>query len=305
MKLYDPIEQFIRHMKKCGLSPNTIKGRCKHLRAFTLYLEGIGKDDVAEVTLSVLREYQRELYWKDSAYRKPYSPNTIVTKIYALRAYFQYLSDENLILVNPALYLKLPKTDKIPENILSLSEVEALLSQPSRRTFQDTRDKAILEVFYSTGLRRQELLNLNVLDVDLKQNVLFVRKGKGGNDRVVPLGRWASRYLRKYLEKRKKIAPDESALFLCAQGRRRLNYCIVGHIVKNYAKLAGIEKEISCHTLRHTCAVHFLEGGADLRSVQELLGHRNIGTTQIYLKVSQQELKRVHEKCHPRGKMRP
>lgn len=303
MKLYGPIETFKCHLKKRGYSPNTIRDQCKHIRAFTLYLEDIGIGDVREVTLPVLREYQKELYWKNSAYGRPYTPHTLVTKICALRSYFRYLLAENLILTNPALYLKLPKPDRIPRNVLSLSEAEALLSQPGRKTFQDIRDKAILELFYSTGIRRQELIDLNVMDVDLKQEVLFIRKGKGGNDRVVPLGKWASRYLKKYLEKRKKVSPDEKALFLCERGLRRVSYSLVGQIVKVYAERAYIGKKISCHTLRHTCAVHFLEGGADLRSVQELLGHRNIGTTQIYLKVSQDELKKVHKKCHPRGKM--
>ena len=305
--LYRFIEEFRDYLVKRGLSERHIERTCLSLKDFSLYLEEIGIQNVSGVTLKILQDYQREINSRISSRGTPYCAHTRGVHICSLRSFFRYLLDKNIVLANYAIHLKLPKVDRIPKNILSLSEVEALLSQPDLKTFKGLRDKAILEVFYSTGIRRMEMVNLNVYDVDLDQEILFIRQGKGAKDRVVPLGEWASFYLRKYLDEREKVAKSESALFVNARKRERMriDYQVITIIVREYARRAGIEKKVGCHGLRHTCAVHFLEGGADVRAVQELLGHRYLETTQIYLTVSKEALKKAHRKSHPRGKLKP
>jgi integrase/recombinase XerD len=301
--LFPLIEQLRRHMEKSGYSPAYIERVCVYSKECASYLDSIGIYDVREVTFSALSGYIREIYWKNSSRGKPYSLCTVATKIGSVRLFFRWLLSQNIILSNPALHVRYPKVDKIPRTILSLSEVQALLSQPDLSTLKGIRDRAILELFYSTAIRRKELADLDMFDADVGEEVLFIRKGKGGKDRMVPLGRWASFYLQKYLERRKKIAKRENALFVNVRGSgKRISCEMLNIIVREYAKRAGIEKRVSCHILRHTCAVHMLEGGADVRSIQEFLGHRFIETTQVYLSVSREELKKVHRQCHPRGK---
>ncbi len=301
MKLVHLIEQFRLHLKKQGYSPNTIKKRCGHLGDLVISLAEMGIHDVSEVTCESVRFYYRDIYWRISSRGKPYSPSTVSIKVYALRSFFRYLLAENHILTNPALQLKSPKISRIPRNILSLTEVKALLSQPDLKTFEGLRDRAMLELFYSTGIRRRELVNLDIYDIDIQEDTLFIRHGKGAKDRVVPLGRWAIVYLKRYLEERKTIAKPDNALFLSPFTGKRICYQLFDRLAGEYARRAGIVKQVSCHTLRHACAVHLLEGGADIRSIQELLGHRSIESTEIYLSLSKEQLKKVHKKSHPRG----
>lgn len=304
MILHQLIEEFMRHLRMHGFSPKSIQCLSFHLKAFAAYLEKRGVRKIPEITGQVLRDYQREIYWSISKRGKPYTFQTQNAKLYSLRSFFRYLSAENLILTDPSLHLRLRKADRTPKVILSLSEVEALLSQPNLRTLKGLRDRAILEMFYSTGIRRMELMNLDIFDVDLDSELLSIRGGKGGKDRKVPLGRHAAYYLARYLEGRKKNqkARLENALFICPRNGKRIDYQTVNLLVRDYAKRAGIEKKVTCHVLRHTCATHMLEGGADLRYVQELLGHGSIESTQVYLSVSKDALKKAHKKSHPRGK---
>ncbi len=296
-------EQFIHHLRMQGYSSEYIHKTSAYISDFISYLQESGICDIREVTVSIVSRYYRDIYWKDSSRGRPYSVWTISDMISSLRCFFRFLAAGHILLTNPAFHLTLPRLDRIPRNILSVDEVEALLSQPGRKSFKGKRDRAILELFYSTGIRRRELVNLNMCDVYPEDELLFIRRGKGDKDRIVPLGRWAAVHLKSYLEAREHITHSETALFICVRSKKRIDYHMVNILVREYARRAGIEKRVSCHVLRHTCAVHMLEGGADVRYIQELLGHTSISTTQIYLQVSKEALKKAHRECHPRGKM--
>jgi len=212
---------------------------------------------------------------------------------------------ENIILATPASELELPKKQaKILPKSLSKSELHDLLSLPDVEDVLGMRDRAILEVLYSCGLRRSELTKLDLEDVDLERKILTVRKGKGGKSRVVPLGEKAVYWVNYYLQKgrpRLEIDFNERALFISGYGTR-INSSYLGNWVKRSMKQVGIEKEGSCHLLRHTCATHMLDNGADIRYIQQLLGHASLDTTQIYTEVSIVALQEVHARTHPHGK---
>ncbi len=301
MSLYAAIKDFLHHLTLKGYSPVTIKNHHYHIRAFALYLEEKGIDDIAAVTSSHLLDYQTEMFWRMSERKKPYSLSTHCARLCALKRFFHYLTKRSPLMTDPTKCFKARKPDRLPRTILSIEEVEVLLSQPNVKTFAGKRDRAIMEILYSTGVRHRELSELTLLDVDLIEETLSIRRGKGCKDRVVPLGRAAARYLRIYLKAREKAPASGPALFITSYGEK-LDYHTYNPILHKYAVLAMIEKPVTCHAMRHTCAVHMLEGGADVRSIQELLGHESIESTQIYLRVSQTELKRIHQKTHPRGK---
>jgi integrase/recombinase XerD len=191
----------------------------------------------------------------------------------------------------------------LPRNILTLTEIETLLNAPDTATAAGLRDRAILETFYSTGLRLAELCALTVHDIDLRGGYVRVHRGKGGKDRVVPLGKTAAAYLKEYLEEvRAKWARnqrEERALFLGEHWKRPLNKQLVSRLVREYARAAGIVKRVTAHALRHTCATHLVAGGADLVYAQRLLGHRDLTTTQVYVRVAGRDVKETQAATHP------
>jgi len=223
----------------------------------------------------------------------------------ALQAFFSWLCRENILPANPAADLELPR--KPPRSLpraLSLAEVESILAAPDTTDPLGVRERAILEVLYGSGLRRRELVNLNITDIDRTRGIVSVRKGKGGKDRFVPLGDAALHWVNRYLaECRPLLATntDERALFISGYGER-LAVGSLGNIVRQVIERADIGKSGSCHLFRHSCATHLLENGADLRAIQELLGHARLDSTQIYTAVSISQLRETHARCHPHGR---
>jgi integrase/recombinase XerD len=223
-------------------------------------------------------------------------------RLFALRAWFTWLAREGHLLVNPAAQLKLPQEEKrLPRHALTVTEVEAVLEQPDITTPLGLRDRAFMETLYSTGIRRQELARLELGDVDRERHTFLIRQGKGKKDRVVPIGdrglAWIDKYQR---EARPQLLRDEGrqTLFLSNTGRPlHLNH--LSQIVRGYVKRAGIAKRGACHLFRHTAATLMLEGGADVRYIQALLGHAKLNTTEIYTHVSIDKLREVHKKTHP------
>lgn len=301
MSLNSVIKDFLHHLRLTGYSPVTVKNLHYHVRALAAYLEEKGINDVMAVTPAHLRDYQTEMFWRISARKKPYALSTHCARLCALKRFFHYVTKRHALMTDPTKCFKAKKPDSLPRTILSIEEVKALFSQPSVKSFAGKRDRAIMEILYSTAVRLRELCELTLLDVALAEETLSIRQGKGRKDRVVPLGRAAARYLGIYLKAREKISPCAPSLFVTSYGKE-LGYHTYNPILHKYAVLALIERPVTCHVLRHTCAVHMLEGGADVRSIQELLGHESIESTQIYLRVSRTELKRIHQKAHPRGK---
>jgi integrase/recombinase XerD len=224
-----------------------------------------------------------------------------------LRSFFTWLARRHVVLFNPAATLVLgDRTQPLPKTVLTESEVQALLAAPGRDAV-GLRDRAILETLYSTGLRRAELCALDLYDLDAAGELVRVRQGKGRKDRYVPVGTHALEALRRYIHQARPelaAAPKEAALFVASITGRRLNVKTLNLIVRKRAGEAGLEKRVTPHVLRHTCATHLLQGGADLRHVQAILGHASIATTQVYTRVAVEDLAAVHRRSHPRRSLK-
>jgi site-specific recombinase XerD len=239
-----------------------------------------------------------------------YAIQTVHVHLQALRRFFEHLETTDVILVNPCAGIMLPKlASRLPKVVLTQDEARALLDAPDTQTKIGIRDKAILETFYSTGIRLAEMARLTIHDADYKNGFVRVIKGKGDKDRVVPLGRKACDYVREYLQKvraewvRAAHAIDERALWLSSKHPHGpLKSQAIEVMVKQYGRKAGLQKNITPHVWRHTCATHLVTDGANIAYVQRLLGHRSLRTTQIYTRTTIAEIKATHAKAHPRNR---
>nr|MBA3487671.1 site-specific tyrosine recombinase XerC [Lysobacter sp.] len=254
----------------------------------------------------ILERYQRHLYYHRKANGEPLSFRTQAQRMIPLRAWFKWLTRENHILSNPASELDLPRPEKrLPALVLTAEEADAVMAQPDTGTPLGLRDRAMLEVLYTTAIRRSELTGLRVHDVDYPRNALIVRKGKGNKDRVVPLGERAKAWLAAYRDRSRPglvAGRDPATLFLSRDGRP-LEAKRLSEKVRGYIAAAGVEKPGSCHLFRHSAATLMLEGGADIRFIQALLGHESLETTQIYTRVSIAKLAEIHAATHPGAKL--
>ena len=236
--------------------------------------------------------------------QRNYAATTVARKVAAVRSLFNFMVGEGIIKANPIQDVRSPKVGKALPKPISISQVRLLLEQPRKlATSEATRDRAMLELLYASGMRVSELVSLNLGDVDLENG--YVRcLGKGHKERVIPIYEQAALTVKEYIEgTRLQLVrkSDEKALFVNARGER-LTRQGLWQILKGYAKAANLEVEITPHTLRHSFATHMLNGGADLRSVQELLGHANISTTQVYTHLTSEHIRRTYEQSHPRAK---
>ncbi|MFY9186859.1 MAG: tyrosine recombinase XerC [Bacillota bacterium] len=284
-----------------GYSSNTINAYANDLRTFADFVEDMYGDDVnpglGNITGREIRAYLAHLQ------KANYSRQTIARRLAALRAFFSYLCSKGIISQNPAKGVRTPKERRRIPPFLREDEVTSLLEAPSGDTPLGLRDRAILETLYAAGLRVGELVGLDLDSVDLATG--YVRAyGKGSKERIVPLGKKAVSALAKYLERgRPKLAlkgKEPKALFLNRNGTR-LSARAVQIMVNKYIDKASINKEISPHALRHSFATHLLDRGADLRAVQELLGHATISTTQLYTHMTRKRLRVVYDRAHPRA----
>jgi len=285
-----------------GASPSAQHSRHMALQRFVAWLDERAITEPVQITRPVIERYQRHLYLSRKSNGQPLSVQTQLAAMHALIAWFRWLTRERHLPHNPASELELPKPPKkLPRAILSVAQVESVLAQADTGEPIGVRNRAILEVFYSCGIRRLELIGLKLYDVDVERGMLMVRQGKGGKDRFIPIGERACVWLARYLnEVRPELAVSshEQALFLDEVGRRmRTSY--LGDLVKRHIEAAGIEVIGACHLFRHACATHMLEGGADIRFIQAMLGHAQLSTTEIYTHVSIAKLKEIHAATHP------
>jgi integrase/recombinase XerD len=295
---------FTEHLKVLNRSPATIEAYSEHARSF---LEAIDQD-VRAVTRTALESWIAGLHDYTTATGKPYSIGTISLKVRSIKRLFEYLEKVNRILVNPAEFIREPKKVRgLPRNILTPAEARQILDQPNLGTLTGIRDRAVLEVFYSTGVRLEELCSLTIYDADLQGGMLRITKGKGKKDRVVPLGKHAVRSLREYIT---KVRPHftrknrtERRLFIDARGKP-LSKAMAGISVREYGKAAGIGKRVTAHTFRHTFAASLVTNGADITAVSRMLGHADLKTTEVYLRAAGLDLKKAHKQAHPREKDR-
>ena len=284
-----------------GYSPLTARNRRRLLRTFARWLMERGVTNAARVTRAHLQRYQQRLHYARKSNGRPLAVGSQVNVLRAMRGFFKWLVREKRIALDPSADMVIPRVPRIlPRTILSVTEVEALLNEADAEDVYRLRDRALLELLYSTGIRRMEAVNLVGNDLDFSRAVVFVREGKGRRDRVVPIGtralEWVDRYLR---EARPKLAlPQTATLFVTDYGEAARPEFVAAR-VSRYKIFAGINKPGATHILRHACATHMLEGGADIRFIQALLGHASLETTQIYAHVSIDALKKVHAATHP------
>ena len=291
------VDMFLDYLSvERGLSVNTILSYRRDLKAYFDFLENTAKKAVSSSTREDIRAFM--FFEKDKGLAAP----SIARNLTALRMFYRFLTRERLIKEDASSYIDTPRLwKKVPE-ILNLEEVQRLIEASDLHTDQGVRDRAILELMYATGMRVSEVSDLKLRDIHL--DVGFLRcQGKGKKERIVPLGKKACFAVERYLEKiRPKQIKKEAALelFLNRSGKK-ISRVSLWKIVKHYARKAKIKKAMKPHILRHSFATHLLEGGADLRSVQEMLGHVDISTTQIYTHVNRDRLKSIHKMYHPRG----
>ncbi len=289
------IDLFLQHLAvEKGLSRNTLEAYGRDLQGYAAFLRahgiaGIGGSS-AEQTLA---------YFKDLRARG-LSARSQARTLSALKGFHKFLRKEEAINDNPLGRLKAPRIVPRLPSVLTAGEMESLLKQPDPSRPLGMRDRAMLELLYATGLRVSELISLSVNNVNLA--VGYVRaRGKGSKERIVPIGQAASRAIREYLEGPRRTRPSFQGTLFLGKGGRKISRQGFWKILRKYARAAGIQKRITPHTLRHSFATHLLEGGADLRSVQSMLGHADIATTQVYTHLSREHLKALHQKYHPRG----
>jgi len=261
-----------------------------------------------EVTRDILEHYQGQLTRSRKDSGESYSVGYLNRILSIIRGFFRWLAKNHHILYNPASELELPRvTTRIPRNVLNTAEVEAVMMQVDLSLPLGLRNRAILETLYSTGIRRTELCRLKCKDIFIDAGVVLVIEGKGRKDRMIPIGERALSWVEKYKNDLRPALvkkPDEGTLFLSSRGEPLMPNNL-GRLVSGYVKAAGIDKEGSCHMFRHTMATLMLEGGADIRYIQQILGHSNLNTTQIYTRVSIKKLKEVHSATHPGANLNP
>jgi len=283
------IQKFVRYLEiEKNYSPHTVINYQADLEDFSRFLAGTAAE---KVDYLALRKYLAVLKEKSLGNR------SVGRRLSALRSFFKFLTKESYIKTNPILMLSSPKLDKHLPSFLTEGEVTKLIESAFAKDKNDIlglRDRAILEVFYSSGLRISELVGLNIDDIDFISGILKVR-GKGKKERIVPIGDQALCAIKKYLDKKKNQTP---AVFLNKNNKRLTTRGVRG-IVDKHIHSVGIRQGVSPHTLRHSFATHLLNRGADLRTVQELLGHANLSTTQIYTHLTTDKLKSVYDKAHP------
>ena len=286
------ISKFLTHLTaERNASRYTITNYQIDLRDFFVFLDG---KELIGIDYLEIRRYLA--YLKEKNYQR----SSVARKLASLRSFFKFLVRENFLKVNPAVGIATPKREKRLPHCLELEEVEHLLEAPRGSSWEEKRDKAIMEALYSSGIRVGELTNLNVDDLDFFSGQLKVR-GKGKKERIVPVGSVAVKAIQNYVEARPKPESDaKRALFMNRRGTR-LTDRSVRRMMNKYARKIALTKNVSPHMLRHSFATHMLDRGADLRSVQELLGHENLSTTQIYTHVSTKRLRETYEKAHPRA----
>ncbi|MCS6860219.1 MAG: site-specific tyrosine recombinase XerD [Abditibacteriales bacterium] len=294
---FEDLTSFLDHLRvERGLAENTLRAYRVDVEQFVAFLTGLKRSSFAEADEGTVLRYLKQLRERGLA------DTSVARKLSALTTLYRFLVRERRLDADPTANLESAQVARRLPQTLTLAEVEKILSSPLPFTVLGVRDKAMLELLYATGLRVSELIGLNVNDVNLEAGFLRCI-GKGNKERIVPVGAAARKALTDYLSfSRPQLAErtGERALFLTVRGRR---FCRgnVQQLLQRHAQRAGITRRISPHVFRHTFATHLLEHGADLRSIQEMLGHADIATTQVYTHVSTEQLKEVYRKTHPRA----
>jgi len=294
------LDEFLNYLVvERGLSKNTLESYSRDLNKYLEYLESCGVLDIKDIKET---SSSHIISFISTLKKKGLATKTTARNLVAIKMFYKFLVNENYLKENPAVKIESPKTWVRLPNTLTLNEVERLLDQPDTKSPLGIRDSAMLELLYATGLRVSELILLSLNDINLDVGYL-IAFGKGNKERIVPIGNQAIKKVKEYLlSSRKKLLKNSNSLYLFLnRSGQPLSRQGFWKIVKKYTFKAGIKKNITPHTLRHSFATHLLERGADLRSVQTMLGHVDISTTQIYTHITKERLKKLHSELHPRA----
>jgi site-specific recombinase XerD len=303
MNIDDILARFREHQVALNRSPSTIQWYGTMLRRFVAFMEGQEIKTLCEVDEKLIIQYQYLMATKHNHRGQLYCIPCQNFHFAAVRNLFEYLRMTGEVRSNPTAFVEQPKQVRaLPKQPLSVEEMDLLLSQPDRKTVLGCRDLAIMELLYSSGLRRMEILQLDIKNICFETRTARV-KGKGSRERVVPFGRLCADALVRYLDfVRPGIAAEGSgdAVFLMIRSGTRLGTQGIKGLINKYAAMAGLKRTVTPHIFRHSCATHLIDGGADVRHVQELLGHACLSTTALYCHITIGRLKKVHAACHPR-----
>lgn len=302
MKLDDAIRQYLNAMNATGRSPHTVKGAKSALKELNGFLQSLDVAHIEQLDPDTLMQYREELAWRLTAKGTPLTPRSQSELLGHLRAFCRWLVEHDFLVGDPSAKLPNPKKPhQLPKVILDRKDVRKLLDQPDLSTATGYRNRVILEVLYATAIRREETANIQLQDIDTDSGYLMIRQGKGRKDRVVPIGASVCKLIETYLT---GIRPDwrnaenDHHLFLNRWGQR-MQPMAIWCVVKKYARAAKLKKPVTTHTLRHSCATHMLHNGAPIRHLQEMLGHVSLETTQVYTRMTINELKKIHRRYHP------
>jgi integrase/recombinase XerD len=296
---------YLRSLKVRNLSQRTIDHVHWMLEKFFTYLQSCNITHVDQITSQAVRDYQMTLFESLNSRGRPNSIAYQNRMLSAAKNFTKFLKDNDYIVSDPGrnvAYAKEPK--RLPRGVLTPTEARKIIHAPDVKTAIGYRDRTIMEVLYSSAIRKDELNNLTLADVDYHDGFLRIIEGKGKKDRIVPIGRIACRYLENYIKSvRAELITDpyNNHLFLTLRGKR-FSKNVVWELIKKYAKKAKIKKNVHPHTFRHSCATAMLKNKADIRTIQKLLGHASLDSTQVYTHLSITDLKNVHSRCHPREK---
>ncbi|HEU4339684.1 MAG TPA: tyrosine recombinase XerC [Planctomycetota bacterium] len=290
-------DDFLRHLRGArNLSKHTLRAYGGDLRRFAQFLGGEEPIAAGRINVSVLRRYLASLAATNRA------KASTARSLACLRTFFSFLERRGVVRSNPASDLRGPRKERRLPGVLDERDIEKLLEAAGGRGFAARRNRALLETIYAGGLRVSEAVGLDVADATLDTGLVRIREGKGSKERLAPIGRPAARAIEAWLDERRRLARNDGGALFVNAGGGRLDVRSARRIVVAAAKSAGLAGRVTPHTLRHSFATHLLDRGCDLRSVQELLGHENVTTTQIYTHVSVGRLKQVYERAHPRAK---
>ena len=300
-------EKYKQQLLILHYAARTIDSHAFYLNRFFAWLEAQDIAGITAVTKNRVQDYQAHLYEQINRNGDPTGAHTQNQALSIVKSFFRFLRENDYLAHDPArdvTYAKTPK--RLPRSILSGPEAKKVIHAPNTKTALGYRDRTILEVLYSTGIRNQELINLLLTDVDYTEGFIRINSGKGNKDRVVPIGKIACRYIENYVKAVRPMLvknPTNNHLFITIKGNT-LAHTVPGQAIRRSNRKAKIKKNITPHTFRHTCATLMLKNKANIRHIQELLGHATLGSTQVYTSVTITDLKEVHSKCHPREKDR-
>ncbi|MDY7037214.1 MAG: tyrosine-type recombinase/integrase [Thermodesulfobacteriota bacterium] len=301
MKIKDIIPLYLNYLKSLGRSYYTIRKVKYGLKGFTRFMEGEDTYHIEALTREIMEEYQEELAFTITAKGALLSLRTQQDRLSCAKCFTRFLKDRDYLVSDPGEKIKLPKQPKrLPKVILNRKEVKQILNAPDTRTNQGYRNRVILEILYDTAIRRLELSNIKINDMDLNAGYIHIQ-GKGNKERVVPLSKPVCEMVHNYIMAVRPafLNGDDSGYLILNRWGGKMDPNGIWAVVKRCAHLAKIKKNVSTHTFRHTCATHMLKNGAPVRHLQEMLGHESLESTQIYTRVTINDLKEIHAKYHP------